>query len=81
MLGKVSNHNESETDKDSLATGPKSIEELMVTISIALGDGVKTKPAHTLSLRPINEDRTKLQTVEESRRPNIIKKRLNINIF
>lgn len=81
MLGKVSNHNESETDKDSLRTGCKSIEEILVTISVTLGDGDKTKPTHTLRLPPINKDRTKLQTVEESRRPNIVKKRLNINIF
>ena len=54
MLGKVSNHDESETDEDSLTTGDKSIEEIMVTISVTLGDGVKTKPTYTLSLQPIN---------------------------
>lgn len=53
MLGKVSNH-ESETDKDSLTTGYKSIEEIMVTISVTVGDIVKTKPTYTLSLQLIN---------------------------
>lgn len=53
MLGKVSNHNEAETNEDAVRTGHTSIEEIMVTIRVAMEDGVKTKPTYISVFQPI----------------------------